>query len=90
LSALRVKWFAPLDRLFGPESEIDLDGSISVAEFLTRMCAEEPGLERHVHFNPEDTRPRGIVVLRGPTTLTLADAVGPGDRIDVLVGIQGG
>ncbi len=86
----RVKWFAPLDRLFGPEQEFDLAEAVTVAAFLTRLGETHPGLGRYLRFALEDTRPRGLMILRGATTLTLADLIEPGDKIDILVGIQGG
>ncbi len=90
MSAIRIKWFAPLDGIFGPRTEIELDQAITVAELLQRVSAGEPRLEPYLRFGPQDTRPKGLAVLRGATTLTLNDRIEPGDALDILVGIQGG
>ena len=90
MTPTRVKWYAPLDRLFGPEQEFDLAEPVTVAVFLTRLGETHPDLVQYLRFGPKDTRPRGLMVLRGATTLTLADLIEPGDKVDILVGIQGG
>ena len=90
MTASRLKWYPPLDRLFGPVSEIELDRAISVRELLTRMQERQPGLGRYLRFAPEDTHARGLMILRGDKTLNLTDRIEPGDRVDILVGVQGG
>ena len=90
MTPTRVKWYAPLDRLFGPEEEFDLAGPVTVAAFLTLLGETRPGLEQYLRFGPKDTLPRGLMILRGATTLKLTDLIEPGDKVDILVGIQGG
>lgn len=86
----RVKWFSPLDDIFGKYSEVEMDRAVTVAEFLDDIRRREPRLDRYIRFAPGDTRPSGLMVLRGAKTLTLADRIEPGDKVDILVGIQGG
>lgn len=54
------------------------------------MQEQQPGLGQYLRFAPEDTRARGLMILRGDKTLNLTDRIEPGDRVDILVGVQGG
>ena len=85
-----VKWYAPLDKIFGPVSEVEMDRAVTVAEFLSDLRRREPRLDPYIRFKPEDTLPSGLMILRGDKTLKLADRIEPGDKVDILVGIQGG
>ena len=85
-----VKWFPPLDRLLGPVSRIELDGPISVAALLARFCEEEPRLGRYAHVQPGDSDAWHLLVVRGSEVLTLGDSIEPGDRVDIMVPVEGG
>ncbi|MEE8393916.1 MAG: MoaD/ThiS family protein [Rhodospirillales bacterium] len=74
----------------GKATEVELDQPVPLRDLLNSFREDEPELTQFIKLAPQDTRPRGIVVMRGSDMLELADQVGPGDRLEILVAIQGG
>ncbi len=86
----RIKWYPPLDSVKGPESEIEIDGPMAVADLLRRLCAEDPALSRFAHLDEGSNLVLGLMVLRGETLLRPSDTVEPGGRLEILAAIDGG
>lgn len=86
----RIKWYPPLDKVKGPESEIGLDGPLPVGDLLHRLCDDEPELSRFVQIDSETNAVLGLMVLRGDTLLRLGDIVEPGTPLEILAAIDGG
>ncbi len=89
-SPSRVKWHPPLNRIMGEVSEIPLSRPAPVRELLARFREGEPRLEPFFRFGPDDTRPKGLMIMRGAPRLILTDLVEPGDEVEIMVAVQGG
>ena len=87
---MRIKWFPPLDRFFGPESSLDLTGQTSLAELLTRLMDGRPEFEPFAKFGPGDTQPYGLLVWRRGKVLNLQDVLQPEDELEMIVMVSGG
>ena len=85
-----VKWHPPLNRFMGEISEVPLAGPVPLGELLARFRDREPRLEPFFRFGADDTRPKGLMVMRGAQRLNLTDPVEPGDEVEILVAVQGG
>ncbi len=85
-----IKWFPPLDKLFGRVSELALDGPTELREVLIGLRNEKPEFAPYANFGPEDVQPYGLLVWRGGQVLTLRDVVNPDDEVEMIVMIAGG
>ena len=90
MDSFRIEWHPPLDRIMGKVSLVEATAPIALATVFERLRADEPELARFLRPTPDGTRVRGLLVMRGAETLAMTDSVRPGDRIEVLAGIQGG
>lgn len=87
---VRVTWHAPLDRFMGAESAETLDGETTLESFLIALREREPKLDPFAKWEDKDTKPWGVLVLRGSEILKLRDALHPGDSLDMMVMVEGG
>jgi hypothetical protein len=87
---VRIRWLPPLDRFFGPVSELALQGPTAIPEVLGRLTAQVPELGPYAKFGPGDRQPYGLLVLRGGEVLTLADRLEPEDHVEMLMMVAGG
>ncbi len=74
----------------GAVSVVEIAEPTPIATVLDRLREGEPRLEPYLRFVSGDTLARGLVILRGEETLKLSDPVKPGERVEILAGIQGG
>jgi hypothetical protein len=87
---LKIKFYAPLDKIFDPVRELDVAVPVSVGETLRILGDETPGFTPFSGFGPDDTHPHGLLVWRKGELLTLKDLIGPGDEVEMIVMVAGG
>lgn len=87
---MKIKWFPPLDRLFGLVSEVFLDHPVPVGQVLSQLKDEEPDFAPFARFSPGDRQPHGLMVWRQGLVLTLADLVEPEDEVEMIIMVAGG
>lgn len=85
-----IKWFVPLDRLFGPVTRLELPGPIRVADLLARLVAEKPEFRPYGHFDPGDKQPHGLIVWRKGQALSLDETLSPDDELEMIIMVAGG
>ncbi len=87
---VHLTWHSPLDRIMGETGEETIAGETTVESFLVVLREREPRLQPYARWEPQDIKPLGLLVLRGADILALADFIRPGDRLDMLVMLEGG
>jgi sulfur carrier protein ThiS len=87
---LRIRWLPPLDKLFGPVSEIPLKKPTPVADVLSQLTEQEPEFAPYARFKSNDRQPHGLLVWRGGKVLTLGDDLHAGDEIEMIMMVAGG
>jgi hypothetical protein len=87
---VQLTWHSPLDRIMGEASEETVAGETTVESFLVTLREREPRLQPYAKWEPGDSKAWGLLVLRGSDMLRLADAIRPGDRLDMLAMLEGG
>lgn len=74
----------------GAVTLVEIAEPTPIATVLDRLREGEPRLKPYLRFVPGDTQARGLLIMRGEETLKLTDPVRPGERVEILAGIQGG
>ena len=87
---LKIRWFPPLDRFFGPVSQVELDEPVPLREILIRLTAEQEELAPFTRFSPEDRQPHGLMVWRAGKVLGLDDLLLAGDEVEMMIMVAGG
>lgn len=87
---MRLKWLPPLDRIFGPESNISPASQIRLADLLLELIGQEPEFEPFGGFGQGDTQPYGLLVWRQGQVLNLKDTLQPEDELEMIVMVSGG
>ena len=87
---MKLKWFNPLDRLFGPLSEINTTEPITVGQLLTRLAEKQPNFAPFARFSPGDKQPHGLMVWRSGQALSLSDELNSEDELEMIIMVAGG
>lgn len=87
---MRIKWFPPLDKFHGTESEVELGKVRTLGQLLARFQAETPEMAPYTRFSPEDKQPHGLMVWRNGTVLNLNDTLQPDDVLEMIIMVAGG
>lgn len=87
---MKITWYPPLDRFFGPMSEMALSGPISLSQLLRRLTEQEAGLSVYARFGSGDSKPQGLLVFRDGKILNLNDSLKPEDELEMLILVTGG
>lgn len=85
-----IKWFPPLDRIFGPQTEYEAARPLALRTVLIDLRETEPDFLPYANFGPEDRQPYGLMVWRSGQVLGLDDPVGPDDELEMIIMIAGG
>lgn len=87
---MKITWFPPLDRFYGPVSQVELDRPVPLREILINLTAEKKELAPFARFSPEDRQPHGLMVWRAGKVLGLDDLLDPGDEVEMMIMVAGG
>ena len=87
---MRIKFFAPLNRIFGPIKELEFPNPVSVAEVLSLLRDQEPDFALYAGHSPADKHAWGLLVWRGKNLLNLNDILSPDDEIEMIIMVAGG
>ena len=87
---MKIKFFAPLNRIFGPIKELDFSHPVSVADVLRLLLEQEPDFALYAGFSSGDKHAWGLLVWRGKNLLTLNDMLTPEDEVEMIVMVAGG
>jgi hypothetical protein len=87
---LKIKLYAPLDRILGPVKEIPIEHPVSVGDLLRTLSAETPELGPYAGFGPKDVQPYALLIWREGEMLTLQDILNPTDELEMMLMIAGG
>ena len=87
---MKIKFSAPLNRIFGPIKVLDFSHPASVADVLRLLLEQEPDFAPYAGFSSGDKHPWGLLVWREKNLLTLSDMVTPEDEVEMIVMVAGG
>ena len=87
---MKIKWFNPLDRFFGPRSEVNPTVPMTVGQLLTHLAEKQPKFTPFARFSPGDKQPHGLMVWRGGQILSLTDVLNPEDELEMIIMVAGG
>ena len=87
---MKIKWFAPLDKMFGSVSEFLLTEPTPLPRVLRQLTEQEPAFAPYARFEEGDRQAHGLLVCRRGLVLSLADELHPDDELEMVVMVTGG
>jgi hypothetical protein len=88
--SLKIKMWAPLDRIMGQLKNVTVQDPLAVADLLHLLASESPDFLPYAGFGPKDVQPYALLVWRGGKLLTLTDIVNPTDELEMIPMVAGG
>ncbi|MBI5017217.1 MAG: hypothetical protein HZB55_17260 [Deltaproteobacteria bacterium] len=87
---MTIRWYPPLDSLFGAVTDLPLERTASVSGLLLEFYEREPRFIRYARHVEGEAAPTGLLVWRRGKALKFVDILEPEDEVEVLVLVTGG
>ena len=87
---MKVRFYAPFDKITGREAEFDIQEKVTLRQFIGVLRRKYPDLAPYLVEEDKSHFTSYIFVVRNGASLGLDDAVGDGDILSILLPATGG